>query len=473
MTADALPSKAEIRRAFVGLCLAMLLSALDQTIVAAALPTIGLELGDFADSPWIVTAYLVAATVVTPLYGKLADIHGGRIMLLIGVGIFVLGSIACALAPSMPALAFARALQGLGGGGLLALSQTIIADLVSPRERGRYQTYFAAVFVMSSVAGPLLGGFFASHLHWSLIFWINLPLGLLALLFVESSLRRLPVRRHPHELDYIGAALLAAASGLLALALGDRNAAARDAIGLTILSALFWALFAHRLRKADEPFIPLSVLANATARNASLCGAFGLGSFVGLSVVAPIYFEGAFALDADGVGVALIAPMIGVVVGATISGRLMPHLKRYKAPGLIGLAFAAAASAFLALGLKSLSLAALDALLTTISVGVGTTLPISTVSLQNAVERRNLGSATAVMQFSRQIGCALIVALLGALVMGAGAAALEADAVSPQAIEALRSAFRQVFAVTTICVGISLFFLARMEEKPLRSAPAP
>ncbi|HTO79574.1 MAG TPA: MFS transporter, partial [Methylocystis sp.] len=431
MTADALPSKVEIRRAFVGLCLAMLLSALDQTIVAAALPTIGLELGDFADSPWIVTAYLVAATIVTPLYGKLADIHGGRIMLLIGVGIFVLGSIACALAPSMPALAFARALQGLGGGGLLSISQTIIADLVSPRERGRYQTYFAAVFVMSSIAGPLLGGFFASHLHWSLIFWINLPLGLLALAFVESSLRRLPVRRHPHELDYIGAALLAAASGLLALALGHRNAAARDAIGLTILSALFWALFAHRLRKADEPFIPLSVLANATARNASLCGAFGLGSFVGLSVVAPIYFEGAFALDADGVGVALIAPMIGVVIGATISGRLMPHLTHYKAPGLIGLALAAAASAFLTLGLKSLSLAALDALLTTISVGVGTTLPISTVSLQNAVERRNLGSATAVMQFSRQIGCALIVALLGALVMGAGAAALEAGAVSP------------------------------------------
>ena len=473
MTADALPSKAEIRRAFVGLCLAMLLSALDQTIVAAALPTIGLELGDFADSPWIVTAYLVAATVVTPLYGKLADIHGGRIMLLIGVAIFILGSIACALAPSMPALAFARALQGLGGGGLLTLSQTIIADLVSPRERGRYQTYFAAVFVMSSIAGPLLGGFFASHLHWSLIFWINLPLGLLALLFVESSLRRLPVRRHAHELDYIGAALLAAASGLLALALGDRNAAARDAIGLTILSALFWALFAHRLRKADEPFIPLSVLANATARNASLCGAFGLGSFVGLSVVAPIYFEGAFALDADGVGVALIGPMIGVVVGATISGRLMPHLTRYKAPGLIGLAFAAAASAFLALGLKGLSLGALDALLTTISVGVGTTLPISTVSLQNAVERRNLGSATAVMQFSRQIGCALIVALLGALVMGAGAAALEVEAASPQAIEALRDAFRQVFAATTIFVGISLFFLARMEEKPLRSAPGP
>ena len=204
-----------------------------------------------------------------------------------------------------------------------------------------------------------------------------------------------------------------------------------------------------------------------------LCGAFGLGSFVGLSVVAPIYFEGAFALDADGVGVALIGPMIGVVVGATISGRLMPHLTRYKAPGLIGLAFAAAASAFLALGLKSLSLGALDALLTTISVGIGTTLPISTVSLQNAVERRNLGSATAVMQFSRQIGCALIVALLGALVMGAGAAALEAEAASPQAIEALRGAFREVFAATTIFVGIALFFLARMEEKPLRNAPAP
>jgi EmrB/QacA subfamily drug resistance transporter len=469
MKTDAAPSKAELRRVFAGLCLAMFLSALDQTIVAAALPTIGVELGDLGDSPWIVTAYLVASTIVTPLYGKLADIHGGRIMLLIGIAVFIAGSLACALAPNMVALACARALQGLGGGGLLSLAQTIIADLVSPRERGRYQAYFGVVFVTSSVAGPLLGGVFAQHLHWSLIFWINLPLGLIAYLFVDAALKRLPVRRHPHELDYIGAALLGAASGLLALALGHRSAAAQQILGLLILSALFWALFAHRLQKVDEPFIPLSVLANATARNASLCGALGLGAFVGLSVVTPIYFEGALGLSADRSGLALIPMMVGTVAGATLSGRMMSHLSRYKAPGLAGLALAGVAAALLAWRLDALTLAPLNALLTLISVGVGASLPISTVSVQNAVETRDLGAATAVMQFVRQMGCALIVALLGALVMGAGATALEGETVSPEAVEALRTAFRHVFAAIGLCIGLSLLFLVRMEEKPLRT----
>jgi EmrB/QacA subfamily drug resistance transporter len=463
------PTKGEIHRVFAGLCLAMFLSALDQTIVAAALPTIGLDLGGLAQSSWIVTSYLVAATVATPLYGKLADIHGGRIMLLIAVGVFVLGSAACAVAPNMTALACARTLQGLGGGGLMSLAQTIIADLVSPRERGRYQPYFALVFVTSSVAGPVLGGFLAQHAHWSMIFWINLPLGLLALLIVDRSLKRLPIRRHPHELDYIGAGLLAAASGLLALALGQRAAALRDMLGIALLSAMFWALFVHRLRNVDEPFIPLSVLANATARNAALCGALGLGSFVGLSVVAPVYFESAFALDADLSGLALIAPMVGTVAGATISGRLMPLISRYKTPGLVGLAVAAAASLFAAARIDGMSLPAFDLVLTIISLGSGAILPISTVSLQNAVESRNLGAATAAMQFARQIGCALIVALLGALAMGAGAVALQSDTLDPAALADLHLAFRNVFLANAACLVVSLIFLARMEERPLRA----
>ena len=171
----------EIRSIIVGLLVAMLLAALDQTIIATALPTIGRELGDLEHLPWVVTSYLLAATAVTPLYGKFSDIHGRRITLLIGIAIFIVGSIACALAPTMLALILARGLQGLGGGGLIALAQTIVGDLVPPRERARYQVYFASVFMTSSLAGPVLGGFFAEHLHWSVIFWINLPLGLLAL----------------------------------------------------------------------------------------------------------------------------------------------------------------------------------------------------------------------------------------------------------------------------------------------------
>jgi MFS family permease len=471
MQTDAPLSKAELIRVMAGLCLAMLLSALDQTIVATALPTIGVELGDFKDSPWIVTAYLVAATIVTPLYGKLADIHGGRIMLMIGIGVFIGGSAACALAPNMILLAGARALQGMGGGGLISLAQTIIADLVSPRERGRYQTYFAAVFVTSSVAGPLLGGLFAHYLHWSLIFWINLPLGLLAFFFANTALKRLPTRRHPHKLDYLGAGLLALASILGPLALSS-------ILGPLALSSLFWALFVWRLRHAEEPIIPLSVLRDAVARNAALAGAFGLGAFVGLSVVMPIYFEGRLGLSADRSGLALIPMMVGTVAGATLSGRLMGHLAHYKRPAAIGLAASGAAALFLAWRLDELSLSSLVALLTLLSVGVGTMLPVSTVCVQNSVEIRNLGSATAVMQFVRQIGCALIVALLGALVTGGdaslniGGAALASGRAGPEAFKGLGASFSLVFIAIAICVGLSLLFLLRMEEKPLRGAPS-
>ncbi len=471
MQTDAPLSKAELIRVMAGLCLAMLLSALDQTIVATALPTIGVELGDFKDSPWIVTAYLVAATIVTPLYGKLADIHGGRIMLMIGIGVFIGGSAACALAPNMILLAGARALQGMGGGGLISLAQTIIADLVSPRERGRYQTYFAAVFVTSSVAGPLLGGLFAHYLHWSLIFWINLPLGLLAFFFANTALKRLPTRRHPHKLDYLGAGLLALASILGPLALSS-------ILGPLALSSLFWALFVWRLRHAEEPIIPLSVLRDAVARNAALAGAFGLGAFVGLSVVMPIYFEGRLGLSADRSGLALIPMMVGTVAGATLSGRLMGHLAHYKRPAAIGLAASGAAALFLAWRLDELSLSSLVALLTLLSVGVGTMLPVSTVCVQNSVEIRNLGSATAVMQFVRQIGCALIVALLGALVTGGdaslniGGAALASGRAGPEAFKGLGASFSLVFIAIAICVGLSLLLLIRMEEKPLRGAPS-
>src|SRR4051812_21279631 len=173
-------SHAEVRSIIGGIMVAMLLAALDQTIVATAMPTIGRELGDLEHLPWVVTSYLLAATAVTPLYGKLSDIIGRRTTLLIAIGIFSLGSLACALSPTMLILIVSRALQGLGGGGLISLAQTIIADIVSPKERPRYQAYIAGVFATSSIAGPVLGGFFAEKLHWSVIFWINLPLGLLA-----------------------------------------------------------------------------------------------------------------------------------------------------------------------------------------------------------------------------------------------------------------------------------------------------
>src|SRR5438552_14045567 len=182
----------------IGIMLAMFLSALEQTIVAPALPTIGRVLGDVENLSWVVTSYLISATVATPLFGKLSDIHGRRRMMLISIGVFIVGSLACAVAPTMPLLIAGRALQGIGGGGLLPLAQTVIADLLSPRERPIVQSYSSAMFMAASILGPVLGGLFTDHLHWSLIFWINLPLGAAALIMTDQALRRRPRYDRPH-----------------------------------------------------------------------------------------------------------------------------------------------------------------------------------------------------------------------------------------------------------------------------------
>ena len=210
---------ATIRAIVAGIMLAMFLSALEQTIVAPALPAIGKSLGSVDDLSWVITSYLLALTATTPLFGKLSDIYGRRIVLMLAIGIFILGSIACALAPTIWVLVLARGLQGIGGGGLLPIAQTIIADLLSPRERPVVQGRTSIMFMSASILGPVLGGFLTDHLHWSFIFWINVPLGIVALVMTERALRRLPRNDRPHRLDVIGAALMVGAALVLMLAL--------------------------------------------------------------------------------------------------------------------------------------------------------------------------------------------------------------------------------------------------------------
>lgn len=473
MTSAATQPPAEMRQVMFGLGLAMLLSAMDQTIVVTAMPTIGADLGEPQNLPWIVTAYLIAATVVTPLYGKFADVHGRRIVLLVGVTTFIVGSIACALAPSITALAVARAAQGLGGGGLISLAQTIVADLVSPRERGRYQTYFAAVFITSSVAGPAMGGYFAQYLHWSLIFWINVPLGLAALAITNRRLKRLPERRHPHRVDFPGAALLIVASGSLVLALswgGTRYPwASAPLLGLLALSAAFWAGFGWRTRAAEEPLIPLRVLRLRIVRDAIASSSFGLGAFVALSVVMPIYYQVGIGLSAHDSGLVLIPLMVATVAGATLSGRLMSTLTHYKAAPLAGLGAGAAAAAIAAWKVDTASFLTLNILLFIVNFGVGAMLPVATVSVQNAVLARDLGTATATTQFFRQLGSSVIVALFAALALGGGRAAYIGEApLTPEEFARLAASFRMVFAALAVCMAVSFAFMARMEELPLR-----
>ncbi|HEX4765675.1 MAG TPA: MDR family MFS transporter [Lichenihabitans sp.] len=466
-------SPAEVRSIVVGLMMAMLLAALDQTIVATAMPTIGRDLGDADNLPWIVTAYLLASTAVTPLYGKLSDIHGRRITLLFAIVAFVLGSVACALAPSMVMLALARGLQGVGGGGLISLAQTIIGDIMSPKERARYQVYIASVFVTSSLAGPLLGGVLAEHFHWSLIFWINLPIGIAAFIMTAGKLKLLPRYERPHRLDYPGAASLVVASTSLLLALswgGQRYPwASVPVVSLLVGSALVWGLFVLRLLRAPEPLIPVSVLADRVIYSATLAACFAMGTFIGLTIYMPIFLEGVVGLTASQSGVALIPLMLGTVTGATISGRSMTYFKHYKVLPLIMMGVSVLACAALSLEGRHLPLWAMEALFLLISLGLGTILPLSTITIQNTVPMHQLGTATASMNFFRSLGGALIVAAFGTIVLsGMGGSTHDMEALIRGADAThLAHVFRWVFGAADLGLIVAWFFLAMLEQRPL------
>lgn len=470
----------EIRAIVLGIMLAMFLGALDQTIVATALPTIGRHFGNLEDLSWVVTAYLLTGTAVTPLYGKLADIHGRRVVMLTAICIFVTGSVACALAPSMSALVLARGFQGLGGGGLMALAQTIIADIVSPRERGRYQGYIGAVFAVSSVGGPVLGGFLTEHIDWSLIFWINVPLGLCALGMTSNVLRRVPYHARKHRLDIVGALLMMAAAIALLLALtwGGRlfEWISLQTGALLLGSAALWGLFAWRLVTTREPFLPLTVLGNPVVRCATLAGACNMGTLVGMTIFVPLYFETVPHLSASESGMALIPLMGATVLLSTITGRLMMHVVHYKRMSLIGLAFAILSLAPLAIWPASMPTAIVLLLLLLIGAGLGTVFPVSTVCMQNAVSRGQMGVATGAANFFRALFSALVVAVLGAIVLGGlgGVTGMSVEMLARTAsVPELVYAFRLVFLACALVLSFGMAFLISMEERQLKGPPAP
>ncbi len=242
-----------------GLALAMFLSALNQTIVATALPTIGRSFDDFENLSWVIIAYLLTSTVVAPLYGKLSDIYGRRGMMLVALGIFMAGSAASAAAPNMLMLILGRGLQGIGGGGIVPLTQSIIADAVPPRERGYYQAYTGSVWIVAGAAGPVLGGVIAEHLHWSVIFWLNVPLGIVAAMLSNRQLKRVPVHERAHKIDLVGAALMMSSAVALLLALtwgGTRYPwLSQPILFLLIIAAALTAIFIWWVLRAPEPFL--------------------------------------------------------------------------------------------------------------------------------------------------------------------------------------------------------------------------
>jgi EmrB/QacA subfamily drug resistance transporter len=457
----------------IGIMLAMFLSALEQTIVAPALPTIGRVLGDVENLSWVVTAYLVCGTVATPLFGKLSDIYGRRRMMLISVGLFVVGSVACALAPTMPALIAARALQGLGGGGILPLAQTVIADLLSPRERPVVMAYSSVMFMSACILGPLLGGVLTDHVHWSLIFWINLPLGLLALVMTDRSLRRLPRNDRPHKLDLLGATLMVCAAVALLLALswgGVRYRwASPEIISLIVGSLLLWVAFGWRLARAPEPFIPLAMMKEPVVFGIVVAGFFSIGTIVGLSIFIPLYLELVLRLSASASGLVLIAFMGGSVVGSMVAGRTISRMDRYKRVPVLALPLAIVALVMLALWPAGLSLAAVSALFALAGFGIGPMYPATTVIIQNAVLPHQLGIATGSLNFFRSLGGAIIVAAFAAIVLGgvdSGGTGLTLDKLAGAADFA--GPFRLVFIAAAVFLALALIAIAGIEERPLR-----
>jgi EmrB/QacA subfamily drug resistance transporter len=469
---------ADMRRIFYGLMLGMFLSALNQTIVAPALPTIGRDFGDFENLSWVIIAYLLSSTVVSPLYGKLSDIHGRRAMMLAAIGLFLAGSVVSAAAPDMAMLIAGRTLQGLGGGGIVPLTQTTIADMITPRERGRYQAYMGTSWIVAGVAGPALGGFIAEHVHWSVIFWLNVPFGLLAALLTHHAMKRLPRHERPHQLDIIGAALMIAAATLLLIALTSGGIRvpwmSSTIVILVALSLGLGVAFMWWLRRAPEPFLPLTVLRNPVMRAGTAATSWTLGAVLGLTVYMPLYFQVVHKLTATGAGLALIPIVVMTTPGSMLSGRSMMHLRHYKISAIAGATIAIASVAALVVW-PAMPLYGVIIALTLIGFGVGTVYPVATVSIQNAVPGHQVGTATGAMNFFRALASTLAVAIMGAILFAGLGATPERGTGVELLVETAGAAgvdmaavFRWVFVAADIFLMGALAAVLLLEERPLR-----
>jgi EmrB/QacA subfamily drug resistance transporter len=466
-----------VRKIVAGVLLAMLLAALDQTIVATALPTISDSLADVDNLSWVVTAYLLSSTAATPLYGKLSDIHGRRTMMLIGIGVFVFGSVVCALAPSMPILIIGRAVQGLGGGGLIPLAQAVIGDVAPPRERARYQAMTSTVFMVATIGGPVVGGLISEYLHWSLIFWINLPLGAVAFGMTHDILRHLPRHERPHTLDVLGALLMVGAATILMLAVtwgGNRYPWNSSTIVVLFLcSTVMWVLFTLRQITAAEPFIPLTVLRDTVVRSATAAAFFANGTTVALTIFVALYLQLALGVSASRSGIAIIAFQGGATLAAMMTGRMMARVVHYKRVPMGSLALGVVSLLVLAAWPTQLPLALVVALITLAGCGIGPVFPTTIVTIQNAVSLHQLGIATGLVSFSRSLGGSLIVTVFSAIVLAGlssgGVAVAERLAIGAGgALDA--SVFRWVFVAAAAFLVAAFACVLAIEERPLRGA---
>ncbi|MFI7577463.1 MDR family MFS transporter [Micromonospora sp. NPDC049497] len=408
----------QIRLLMFGLMTGMLLAALDQTIVGTALPTIVGELGGINHYSWVVTAYLLASTASTPLYGKMADLYGRRPVFLFSIGTFLLGSLLAGLSQDMTQLIVTRGIQGLGAGGLLTLAFTIISDVVSPRERGRYQGLFGAVFGIASVAGPLVGGYFAET-DWRWIFYINVPLGILALAVCSRVLRLIPFTRRDHAIDWLGAGLLVAGVSCLLLALswgGNEYAWGSGVIvGLFVAGAVLGVLFVVQEARVAEPILPLRLFRSATFALANAAGfVLGLVMF-GSIIFIPLYLQIVKGASPTRSGLLMLPMMAGIIVTSVLTGRAMSRIGRYKWFPVVGAAVLTVGMLLFTRLEVDTSLWVAFGFMVVIGVGLGLCMQSLILAVQNAVSMRDLGAGTSSATFFRSLGGSFGVAILGAL----------------------------------------------------------
>jgi EmrB/QacA subfamily drug resistance transporter len=467
-------TQAEVKRCIFGLMLVLALASLDGNIVGPALPQIVSDLGGLSHLSWVVTAFAVASTATTPLYGKLSDQFGRRPAFFVSIGLFLLGSVFCGAAHSMAFLIGARALQGIGAGGLMTLSQTTIADLVSPRERGKYQGQLAGVFALCSVAGPLAGGLITDQLSWPWIFYINLPIGAAALAILSISLRPHAGRPGQH-IDWLGFALVIAGTCTLLLLLSWGGVVypwlSPPMLGLAAVTLLLFGLLLPVEHRAAEPALPPKLFTDRVFVTGVAAISLTMAALFGALVFIPLFFQLVLGASATEAGLRMAPLMGGIIVSSVVGGRLVTRTGKYKRFPVAGLGLAAPVYAAMAWAAETgVSANWFDGLLVLLGLGLGLVMPNVTTAIQNAVPVRDVGVATSTLGFFRSLGGALGVAVAGTILAANLAARLPGQGLAHAGLGAYQHALAVTFAAAA-CVGVLAFVTVLfLPERPLRGA---